>query len=471
MPSGTKLDATMEKVNEVEQKLQSHLRPGEARSVVSYAGQMLTETAPFLGDQYGQILVSLEPKTAGLRGVDEMISSMNDDITSTPGINQISFLRLSGGPPVSKAISMKVRGNDYESIVSASGQLKQYLLNNNEFQEVSDDNSPGQNTLDLRFNSSAIQRTGISPATISRTVRLLVDGEIVTSFRHSGESVSIRLKSSAEPQQIDDLLTYKLPSTDGGLIALGQLTDARYIKSANTIRHYNYRRAITVEADIDNSQTDTVKANQKIEEYWETIKDQYPNVDLDFAGALDDIEESLNSIGLLFLMGLGLIYLILGTQFRSYFQPFLIIITVPMAATGVIVGLFVSQYPLSLFTLYGVVALAGIAVNAAIVLISTANTKVNANMDVTAAIVSAARRRVIPILITSLTTIAGLFSLATGLGGHSLLWGPMATSMVWGVGVSTILTLFYIPLLYRLFMKPWNKRNNATQTAGYPDSK
>ena len=130
--------------------------------------------------------------------------------------------------------------------------------------------------------------------------------------------------------------------------------------------------------------------------------------------------------------------------------------TVPMAATGVVLGLYVSQYPLSLFSLYGVVALAGIAVNSAIVLISTANTRLKSGMSTTNAILYASRRRVIPIIITSLTTIAGLFSLATGLGGHSLLWGPVAASMVWGLTVSTFLTLFYIPLLYRLFMLPWS---------------
>ena len=457
MPSGTELEKTMDKVLEVEEKVSVHIKLGETRSVVSYAGQMLTQTEPFFGDQYGQILVSLHPKTAGLRGVDEMIESMTQDVMSTTGVDQISFLRLSGGPPVAKAINVKVRGNEYEQIHSASQEIKQFLLNSNEFLEVADDNLPGQKTLDLTLNGDAIQRTGVLPNEISRTLRLLANGEVVTNFRHQGESIDIRVKSSKKLQQIDDLLEYRILLPSGDAVPLSQLVNARKTQSANTIRHYNYRRAITVEADIDTLKTDAIMANQKIKDYWKTIQHKYPNVDLDFSGMLDDIEESLSAIGMLFLMGLGLIYLILGTQFKSYFQPFLIIMTVPMAATGVVLGLFIGQYPLSLFTLYGVVALAGIAVNAAIVLISTANKRLGDRYNVTSAIVRASRRRVIPIMITSLTTIAGLFSLATGLGGHSLLWGPMATSMVWGVAVSTLLTLFYIPLLYRLFMKPWRK--------------
>jgi multidrug efflux pump subunit AcrB len=118
----------------------------------------------------------------------------------------------------------------------------------------------------------------------------------------------------------------------------------------------------------------------------------------------------------------------------------------------VALGLVVTGNPLSLFTLYGVVALAGVAVNSAIVLISAANDRRAAGMSVLHATVYAARRRIVPILITALTTVAGLFSLATGLGGKSLVWGPVATAIVWGLSFSTVLTLLLIPLLYRLSM-------------------
>jgi len=118
----------------------------------------------------------------------------------------------------------------------------------------------------------------------------------------------------------------------------------------------------------------------------------------------------------------------------------------------VVLGLIVTGNPLSLFTLYGVVALAGIAVNSAIVLISGANDRIQGGMSLLHATVYAARRRLVPILITSLTTVAGLFSLAAGLGGSSLVWGPVATAIVWGIAFSTVLTLLLIPLLYRLVM-------------------
>ena len=156
---------------------------------------------------------------------------------------------------------------------------------------------------------------------------------------------------------------------------------------------------------------------------------------------------------LLFLLGISLIYLLIGTQFKSYFQPLMILATVPLAFIGVVIGLIITQNPLSLYTMYGIVALTGISVNSAIVLIDAANTRRKSGMNGVHAIVFAARRRVVPILITSFTTIAGLLSLALGLGGNSLLWGPVASAIMWGLAVSTMMTLFVIPLLYKTFSR------------------
>ncbi|MEM7196134.1 MAG: efflux RND transporter permease subunit [Pseudomonadota bacterium] len=463
MPPGTSLERTMQKVLEIESAVNKNIRPGEARSVVSYAGQLLTETEPFFGDQYGQILVSLNPKTSDLRSVEDMIEAMRSDVESVTGLDKVNFLRLAGGPPVTKPVNLKVRGNDRDAIVEAMEAIKAFMQKTDGYIDITDDDLPGRNTLSLELNSAAVQRTGIPPQEILRTLRLLVDGEVITDFQHLGEKVDVRLKADHDLNEIDELLQFQVPDNTGSLIPLSQLVHKTVTRTVSSIRHYNFRRAITLEADIDKSITDTVTANDLVKQHWEKIRVQHPGVDLDFTGVLDDINESVASIGILFLFGIGLIYLILGTQFRSYFQPLLIIMTVPMAFSGVVVGLLISQYPLSLYTLYGVVALAGIAVNAAIVLISTANAHLARTKNVTTSIYLAARRRVIPIIITSLTTIAGLFSLATGLGGSSLIWGPVAASMVFGLGVSTILTLFYIPLLYRLFMSPWTRLRRLVQ--------
>lgn len=453
MPSGTPLQKTMATTERVEQVVQGRLKNQEVRSVVTYAGQMFTEIEPLFGSHYGQILVSLKPKKGDMRSVDEIISALREDVESIPGPERLAFLRLAGGPPTSKSINIKVRGDDFDDIRRAVRELKLFLESRTEVSDIEDDETAGQLEYRLQIDYDGVRRSGVDPSSLARTLRILVDGEVLTSIQDKGEKVEVRLKALTPPNKdIKDFLNFTLPGTNGSDIPLNALLSEQVARGAGSIRHYNFQRTITLLADIDKQQTDTVTINNDIQSYWTTIESKHPGISLDFTGVLDDIEESLNSIGQLFLFGLGLIYVILGTQFRSYFQPVMILFSIPLAFTGVTLGLYISETPLSLFTLYGVVALAGIAVNSAIVLIAAANVRLEAGYSVAHAIIYAGRRRVIPVMITSLTTIAGLFSLATGLGGKSLLWGPVATSIVWGLTISSVLTLFAIPLLYRLFM-------------------
>lgn len=453
MPPSTPLQVTLKKVEEIEDKVRQHIKTGEVRAMLSYAGNMFTETEPRVGDQYGQIFIGLNPKKNGLRSVDDMIESMREDVTRTAGPVQISFLRLAGGPPTSKPISIKVRGDDYAEIQAATEALRSIYQSIPDVIDIEDDAARGRSELILTLNQDAINRAGINPLEINRTLALLADGLVVANMRDKGEKLEIRVKGPGESlAQITDLLDIRLPLQDGSAIPLSELVHEKRQTSLGNIRHYNFRRAITLEADLKAEGIDTVAANAIIMDEWEKVKTNFPNIDLDASGELDDVFEAMDNIVILMFVGLGLMYLIIGTQFHSYWQPFMILATVPMAFTGVVLGTIVSGNPMSLFTLYGVVALAGIAVNAAIVLISAANSRLKAGMSLLHATLYAARRRVIPILITSLTTIAGLFSLATGLGGKSLVWGPVATAIVWGLAFSTVLTLIVVPLLYRLSM-------------------
>ncbi|MBF0137441.1 MAG: efflux RND transporter permease subunit [Magnetococcales bacterium] len=456
MPPGTPLEETLATLQSVEKRVQEGLRPGEARSLVIYAGQMFTETEPLFGDRYGQVLVSLVPGPEDRRQVKAIVEGMRTQVMATPGPAEIGFMILSGGPPVTKPIDIKVRGENDDQIRPAVAALKKILEGMPEVRDIADNHVAGQAELVLRPDGDAVRRAGLSPAGVLRLPRLLGDGEVVAHLQEAGEKVEVRVM--ARPgllTRVEDMLRIQVTLPGGGAIPLGELMTHEVRHGVDTIHHHNFRRTIAVQAELDKEKLDIVAANDRIRQEWERVQDQFPGVNLDFTGIMDDIEESLDYIKILFLFGLGLIYMILGTQFRSYWQPFMIVTTIPVAFTGVIFGLLFSGHPLSLYSLYGVVALSGIAVNSAIVLISAANDRRQAGMGVVHAIVHASRRRLVPILITTMTTIAGLFSLAVGMGGQSLLWGPVATAIVWGLGFSTLLTLFMIPLLYSLFMRSW----------------
>lgn len=454
MPAGSSLDNTLKQTRIIEEKVRANLAPDETRSVTAYAGLQFTEIEPFLGDQYGQVAVSLKPQKGKLREVDSIIESMRQEILNTAGPINISFLRMAGGPPTSKPVNIKVRGTDYAEIRQAVKSIKGTLNNMPHVYDISDDDSMGRTELVLKPNYDAIHRAGINPADVTKIIHLLIDGEIVSDLQSNGEKVEVRVRQIPKSYSgIREILQQTI-NHNGRELRLSELVHADTNPSLSNIRHYNFRRAITVTAEIDKDHIDTVQVNKEIQDIWySTFALAYPGIDLNFTGELDDIQESIDAIPRLFLFGLGIVYLILGTQFRSYWQPLMIISTIPLAFTGVTFGLLLTNNPLSLFTMYGIVALSGITINASIVLISAANQRREMGMSLNQATLYAARRRVVPILITSLTTIAGLFSLATGLGGKSLLWGPVATSIVWGLFFATTLTLFFIPLLYRITQK------------------
>lgn len=466
MPPGSSLEHTMAEGVRVERELMREVRPEELRASLAYAGQMFTETEPLTGDRYSQILVSLIPDQQARRSVPEIIAAMRARIDALDSPADISFLKLAGGPPVMKPINVKVRGNDYAAIRPAVEEVKKILTTIPGVSDITDDHAEGRGEMTLTVKGDAVHRAGLHPREVTALTRLLSDGETVASFQHQGEKVEVRLQAAARDlADISEILRAPVPLSDGASIPLNQLVTWHTGFGVEGIHHYNFRRAVTVQADLDQTQLDTVSANDRLKEAWSAVSAQYPTISLDFTGMLDDIQESMDAIAVLFIFGVGLMYMILGTQFRSYLQPLLILTTVPMAFTGVVFGLLVAGQPLSLYTLYGVVALSGIAVNAAIVMISAANERLRRGMTPLHAIFHAARRRVIPILITALTTIAGLFSLAAGLGGSSLMWGPVATSIVWGITFSTLLTLFLIPLLFALFMRksPSSPTDHPTQ--------
>jgi len=464
MPNDVSLAETLRQTIAVEKEVRRHLQPGEMRAVTSLAGVKFTEEELLNGDQYGQILVSLNP-LEGARGrqPQDIIEAMRDAVSATAGDFEVSFLALSGGPPSTKPVNVKVRCDDFTELRAAADTVREVLEDIPGVKDISDNDISGRPEYVLEIDHLAARRVGLDPGEVARVVRLLVDGEVIAFVRDQGEKVELRVQANLEEMHdLRELLAYPIVLPNGGTTTLDSVVVGVSRNGRGSIRHFNLRRAITVEANIDTALTDTLKANAILQEAWQEMRTRFPNTNLDFSGKLDDIKESLDAMLGLFLLGLGLIYLILATQFRSYFQPMLILVTVPMAFTGVVFGLLVTGHPMSLYTLYGVVALTGIAVNSAIVLIHAANQRIRSGMRPLHATIYASRRRVIPILMTTSTTIAGLFSLAAGLGGKSLLWGPVASSIVAGLAFASVLTLFIIPMLYRIFMRGKGNRLRAT---------
>ena len=464
MPNGTPLEETMAATLELEKLLRPHLNPDELKATLTYSGKMEGDTAPLFGAQFGQILYTLAEDLPYERNAETISEEIRSIIENFEKAQRTSIFLVSMGPPTTKPISLKVTGDDINRVRTASDHIQRILASNNSIIGIIDDDSPGLQEMSISMNTDTINRSGLSPTYVARNIRMLVDGEIVATMQYKGEELEVRIMPDEDNlEEIDSILDQSINSPNGP-VTIRSLTNVERGAGYNNIRRHNFRRAITIEADIDDTLTDTVNANRFIQDEWQKIQQQYPDIVINTEGQVDDIVESVNSLRTLFLFGVLLMYLIIGTQFQSYFQPLMIIVTVPLALIGVVVGQLISGNSVSLFTMIGVVALAGMAVNASIVMISAANDRLIKGMSVTHAAIYAGRRRVMPIVITNVTTVAGLFSLAAGIGGKSLMWGPLANAIVWGVMISGALTLLLIPVIYILFM-PYSHLNRSGQVS------
>jgi multidrug efflux pump subunit AcrB len=204
-----------------------------------------------------------------------------------------------------------------------------------------------------------------------------------------------------------------------------------------------------VTADVEPSVTTSLAVSADIQALFdERIAPRLPELEIQFGGDTEEIQESLADLPGAFMLAIGLIYIALALQFRSYVQPLIILCAVPFGIIGAILGLYGMGYDLSLFALFGVVALAGIVVNDSLVMVDFINKRRGEGLDSSAAALDGALERLRPIVSTTLTTCFGLGPLAIGLGGKDEILAPMAISIAAGLGISTALVLLVVPAVY-----------------------
>lgn len=284
---------------------------------------------------------------------------------------------------------------------------------------------------------------------IAAFVRSALDGEVATQFHDDDEEVDVVVRvAPGANEDLSGILSLHLPTSTGALVPLGSVAAVEMVEGYAEIPRFDRERAVTISADVTDGGMSAGEVSRWVESRFAELGVAYPECDLDFEGELKEFEQALGGIGRLGLFGLLLIYLILGAQFRSFIQPILILYTIPIGIAGAAVSLLVSGAPLTITTLYGFVALAGVVVNDSLVLVEFINAARARGGGLHDAIIEAGSRRLRPIVLTTLTTIFGLLPMMLGIGGVSPVWGPLASTIVWGLTVATLLTLFLIPALY-----------------------
>lgn len=380
----------------------------------------------------------------------DLLVQLETYLDTNPDLAAFTIIEAMAGPPSGPAITARVRGRYPEQITAVVLELKTYLRSVDGVQNIDDDSGIGKETFSVEVDQDLAALYGLSELEIANAVRSAIDGSVATEVSIDEQRVEIVVRTKgAQALDRSGIGSLTVTTVDGRVVRLDQVARLQRTRELGSIRRRDGQRTVAVTGDVLQDVITAVDAAAKIQTYFdENIADRYPEIEIQFGGDTEEINESLNDLPGAFLLAIGLIYIVLALQFSSYVQPFIILCAVPFGIMGAILGLFGMGYDLSLFALFGVVALAGIVVNDSLVMVDFINKRRAEGLDVYDAALDGALERLRPIISTTLTTCFGLGPLAIGLGGKDEILAPMAISIAAGLGISTALVLLAVPGIY-----------------------
>lgn len=460
MPAGTTRNRTDKIVQQYEQLLFPLIGNSEILSISSSVGFQSSQNGNTNQGNVAQILVDITEQNEGReRSISQIMEESRKLTSDIPGPENVFFRKAVNGPPQSDPVSFRLFGDDLQGLQIVSTRIKEELGRYAQLLNIEDDLSGGSPELRIIVNEERAAAYGLSIFSIGQYIRAAIDGIQATSFVKDNESINVLVRyEQAGEFSADQLEQLLIPTSRGTKIPFSSVAHIEEANALSTIKRIDGKRIVSISSGAYSNET-VPQINEAIEKMVD--KDYsllYPDQILETGGEFAEFNTLLFQILQIFLIGLFLIYLILGTQFKSYSQPFLILFSVPMSFAGIILYLFISGTPFSTTVLYAGVALAGIAVNDAIVLISFINELKDKGKSVSEAVTEAAETRLRPIILTTLTTIAGLLPTALGIGGVSVVWQPMASTIIFGLLFSTLTALIIIPLLYGMLYEKRGKK-------------
>ena len=449
-PRGTSLQATSERVKEVEAVVEE-IPTEELDTYITRVG-----VYGWVGraENYAYVLVGLTPYSERSRTADQIIEEIRRKTDGLEGIEKVTFEIDAGGPPVGKPISLRVIGNDDEQRRKLSDEVATFLNTIQGVKDIDRNDKFGKDQIEIQIDYERLARLGLTVADVAQNVRIAYDGQVVTALRDGEEDVDFRVQMAERVRKdMRYLENLSIPNYQGRLIKLREVAMMKTGPGPSTYRHWDGERTTTIEADVDTDVTTSLEVAEKILDKFNEIEKEWPGFRLQVGGEAEESRESITNIATTFVIAFIGIYFLLVLLFNSFLQPFLVMIAIPFGFIGVVVALSLHGEPLSFLALIGVVGLAGVVVNDSLVLVSHLNELKRQKPDapMKEIIAEGASNRLRAILLTTLTTVVGLLPLAYGLGGTSLYMSPMALSLGYGLLFATPITLVLVPCLYMIF--------------------
>lgn len=347
-----------------------------------------------------------------------------------------------------EGITVEIRGFDLEVLGVLSDRVMEALAGVEGLVDLDPSKEAGVPQEEIRVDRAKAASLGLSVRDVSRFIETAVAGSRAGEFRREGLSYPIRVQlADAERRTLDEILNLSLTAASGEAVALRNVVEVRTGSGPLEIARKDQQRILTVRGNVEGRDLGSVAA--EVMERLETIA-RPEGVELRLAGNYEEQQRSSRELLVSLVLALALVYMVLACQYESLINPLIVMASVPMAAIGVLVTLFLTDTTLNLQSYIGCIMLGGIVVNNAILLVDQSDQLLRGGMGAAAAVMEAGRRRLRPILMTTLTTILALLPLALGLGEGADSQAPLARAVVGGLTGSTLITLVLIPAIYAL---------------------
>ena len=454
MPAGTPLkqtEAIVGQLREALDKTAAHFQLDENQPLIKAISVSYNENedAYEFGPHLATIKVDLLTAEQRNTSTQPFINYWRESVGTIAQAHAISFKEPVVGPS-GKAIEIRLKGDDFEQISAASFDLQSWLKGYDGVENIFDDLRPGKPEYSITLKAGA-NHLGIDAQTIANQMRSAFQGAKILETHVGLNTFEVTVKLAKESRdEFRDFDTFPIihPQTKA-IIPLSSVANIERTRGYARISRVNNQRTITIYGDIDVDKNNTKNVLADITERWlPHFEKTYPQLSLTFEGEIKNAGTTQLSMVKAFVVGLFGVFILLSFQFRSYLEPFVVLVAIPLAMIGVIWGHLALGLQFTMPSMMGFISLAGIVVNDSILLVEFVKRHVKSGLSVHQAAAKASHNRFRAVLLTSITTIAGMTPLLFESSTQAQILIPLATSIVFGIATSTLLVLFVIPCLY-----------------------
>ncbi|WP_144207268.1 efflux RND transporter permease subunit [Shewanella donghaensis] len=447
-PQGASFEYIEKYMDEIEGRLMPLVDSGDIKRLLIRAPRSFGSSADFSN---GMAIIVLED-WADRRPANEIITDIRSRIADLAGVRAFPIMRQAFGRGVGKPVQFVLGGPSYEELALWRDIIIEKASENPMLTGLDHDYKETKPQLKVNIDKDRAADLGVSISHIGRTLESMLGSRLVTTFMRDGEEYDVIIEGNRDNQNTATDLEniYVRSERTRELVPLSNIVTVEEFADASSLNRYNRMRAITIEANL----ADGYSLGEALD-YLNEVSDTYLPAEavISYKGQSLDYQSSGNSMYFVFILALGIVFLVLAAQFESYVHPMVIMLTVPLATLGALIGLWFTGQSINIYSQIGIIMLVGLAAKNGILIVEFANQLRDKGVEFEQAVIQASTQRLRPILMTGITTAAGAIPLVMSSGAGSETRFVIGVVVLSGILLATIFTLLVIPVAYSIFAK------------------